>query len=97
MENIDTGTNKIKQPEPDVSGGKRVQRVIKNPYVGIISDINPSSTPVSDTLVIKGQEIPKSKYQIINDKAGLINFDNLASGGIIACGILALFSLFKKK
>ena len=97
MENFGLNLNKVKQPKPDIQASESQKRVIQNPYVGIISDINPTSTPLSDTLVIKEKENPRSNYRPKLNKNTQFNFNNFATGGIIACGVLALLSLFKKK
>ena len=97
MENFGVSLNKIKQPKPDISaenGG--LKRDIKNPYVGIISDINPTSTPVTDIIDIKKGENPRKKFAPQIKKPGLANFNNFATGGIITCGVLAVISLIKK-
>ena len=88
--------SKVKQPKPDLaeSGGKRV---IQNPYVGVISDINPTSTPVTDTLSIKQYENPRAVYKPFIAKRNPVNFHNFATGGVLVCGVLALLSLFKRK
>ena len=97
MESFGVNLNKVKQPKPDVSLPEGQKRVIQNPYVGIISDINPSPTPISDTLAIKGKEFPKDNTRPVSNTSNRISFDNIATGGIIACGILAVLSIFKKK
>ena len=96
MENFGVNLNKVKQPKPDISADGTI-RDIKKPYVGIISDINPTSTPILDTLVIKGKETPREKFQIQQLKNGGFNFYNFATAGIIGCSVLALLSLFKRK
>ena len=97
MENFGVNLNRVKQPEPDISAKNGSKRVIQNPYVGIISDINPTSTPLSDTLAIREKETPRRKFNPFQNKVNAISFDNFATGGIIVCGILALLSLIKKK
>ena len=89
--------NKIKQPKPDISTpNKEAKRAIQKPYIGIISNINPTSTPLTDTVSLKEQEIPREKRKPIKIKNSAFNFDNVATGGIITCGILAIISLLKK-
>ena len=97
MENFGVSLNKIKQPKPDVSaenGG--LKRDIKNPYVGIISDINPTSTPIGDIIDIKKSENPRKKFTPQIKRTGLVNFNNFATFGILSCGALAVVSLIKK-
>jgi len=96
MENFGIKLDRVKQPEPSIPQNNGTKRIIQNPYVGIISDINPTSTPISDTLTIREQENPKQKHKPFLYKSSPLNFNNLASGGIIVCGILAIISLFKK-
>ena len=97
MENFGVNLSKVKQPKPDLQAEDGQKRVIKNPYVGIISDINPTATPISDTLIIREREIPRSNYKPNVTKNTPFSFDNFATSGIIVCGVLALLSIFKKK
>ena len=99
MENFGLALNKIKQPEPDIEASNNNKRIIYNPYVGIINDINPTSTPIGDILELKKTEMPKSKFNLYNNKfkKGLMNLNNILTTGIIGCSALALISLFKKK
>ena len=96
MENFGVNLNRVKQPEPEISG-KGSSKKVNKPYVGIISDINPTSTPLSDTLTIREHETPKSKYNPFQNHNKVTVFNNFATGGIIACGIFALMSIFNKK
>ena len=89
--------NKIKQPAPDIAGSNEQKRTINRPYVGVISDINPTSTPIRDTLTLKEQENPRIKYMPFKNKNTRVSFDNIATSGIIGCGILAILSLIKRK
>ena len=99
MENFGLALNKIKQPKPDIEAVDNNKRIIYNPYVGIINDINPTSTPIGDILELKKTQMPKGKFNLYNNKIkkGLINLNNFLTTGIIACSTLALISLFKKK
>jgi len=96
MENFGVNLSKVKQPKPDLadSGSKRV---IQNPHVGVISDINPTTTPLTDTLIIKERENPRAKFIPLMNGNKSVDFNNFATGGIIACGLLALLSLIKRK
>ena len=98
MDNFGVNLNKIKQPEPNLSTSyDTAPRAIKVPYVGIISDINPTKTPVSDTIEIKKNDMIIPKFKPIKIKNIGAEFNNIATGGIIACGIVGLLSLIKKK
>jgi len=91
--------NKIKQPKPDISTSvdSTPKRAINRPYVGIIQQINPTETPVSDTFEQKKRDFPRvfSKGKYVDNSA--FTFDNVLTVGTIICGALGLLSLFKKK
>ena len=98
MENISSNSNAIKSPEPNiVSKNKqnKPKRTIKRPKTGVLATPNISNTPIADTLTIKKQENPQTRYKLTSKKYSLLNLSNILSVLIFCCGFCALSSYTK--
>ncbi len=76
---------------------KKEERKYNRPYVGIVGVPNISTTPMADTVEIKKQENPYTKYKYIPKPKITGNFQKFASIGTFVLGIGALIiSRFQK-
>lgn len=100
----------IKQPEPSVLNSsnktaaetkdkadneKKEKRQIVRPKVGVVNVENISTTPITDTLEIRKQENPFTKYKLSNNNKAKFSYKEIASLIIVAIGIGSIFGLKK--
>lgn len=107
MENF---LNLIMQPKPQIlpavdsskdenapGSNKNTERKINRPSVGVIKLEKISNTPISDTLELKRQENPYTKYKLSEEKKGKFSIKEFVSFFIFSFGLVSLSSLFKGK
>ena len=99
---METGLQKIKQPEPSVASMQTTQyqgkkyKVIPSAKTGVIQAPKTSSTPLLDWVEIKRKENPRMKYKVTFKNYNLKNIQTKASIAVFTCGLLSLIKLFKK-
>lgn len=102
---MDSTSNNVIQPKPQITQEKKStkrlntqpNRKINRPYVGVVDVPYISTTPLSDTISIKGKENPQMKYKItLNKKHSDVKLDGIISLSIIGCALLSLLKIIKK-
>ncbi len=98
MENVSSNISAIKSPEPNIvtKNKEKPKRKIKRPNVGVVNPSYISKTPIEDTLTIKKQENPQTRYKLTSKKNSAINLNNFTSLVVLGCGFISGFSIFKK-
>ncbi|MBQ8476353.1 hypothetical protein IJ531_04750 [bacterium] len=98
-----TSLSKVKQPAPSVAGitettdaeGKKY-KVTQGPHVGVIEVPKMSKTPLTDWIELKKEENPYTVYKIHNKEYKISGIHTTVGIGVVVCGIISLFKLFKK-
>ena len=81
MENVSSNFNAIKSPAPNVvsSEKKPQKRTIKRPNVGVVNPSKISQTPITDNLVMKKNENPRTIYKLSTKKYEALDLNNTIS------------------
>lgn len=100
---VNSVTQKIRQPAPSLpqkSETKEEQAEIVKyrpaANVGVIDPSHITTTPLTDWIENKKEEMPHIIYKLKDKKYSIIKPHTAISVGIVACGIISLFKLFKK-
>ena len=96
MNNSSLNLNSIRQPAPSVSSAQ-VERIYNAPKVGVLNVPTISKTPLADTITLKKQENPRTKYKLTPQSFKGFKLQNILSVTILGCSIGALFNLVKGK
>lgn len=101
MNNSPSISNSIRQPAPSVSDAKKsnedvIDRKYNAPNVGVVTLPQISKTPLADTITIKKQENPQSKYKFSLKTIKGFKIQNFCSIAIMGCSIGALLQLLRK-
>ena len=88
MENVSSNFNAIKSPAPNVvsSEKKPQKRTIKRPNVGVVNPSKISQTPITDNLVMKKNENPRTIYKLNTKKYKALDLNNTISLFILGLG-----------